>query len=308
MSFSRIGAAAAVMFMLPHAALGQDLWAVDNQGPPAAGTVGDRLIRIDRNNPSNVTVVGDIGVAGVVMTGLDFMPDLTLWAAGTNFAGFNAIYNLSTTTGASLSSVQITGLLHPVAENIADLAYNPLTGSIWAVTIDASAQLRTSNIYDINVITGQATLVSSNIMSTVEVVDLGMSIDSLGFVYLEDVSSDMLWRYDPTVTNALSSIPLGFNANFSQGMGMDWSRDSKAFVGAYTFDRPAGSENVLYTFDMILINYGFVGVIGSGVPNGSTGLSEWETGDVAIMPIPAPGAGALLGLVGLTMTARRRRR
>ena len=91
--------------------------------------------------------------------------------------------------------------------------------------------------------------------------------------------------------------PTGWNANFSQGMSINWSVDDQWLVA--TINSGAGNADELWQIDAATGLGTFLG------ETGGPGLTN-EFGDIAFTIIPTPGSLALLGLAGFF--GRRRRR
>ena len=89
----------------------------------------------------------------------------------------------------------------------------------------------------------------------------------------------------------------GWNANFSQGMSINWSVDDQWLVA--TINSGAGNADELWQIDAATGLGTFLG------ETGGPGLTN-EFGDIAFTIIPTPGSLALLGLAGFF--GRRRRR
>ena len=271
-----------------------DIWATDNLGEINGGTIGDRIIRYDSANPSNVTVVGATGIAGTLMGGLDFTPDGRLWAWGQT--GAAGLYEINTSNGSAsfVGSGSRNDVLRRATIN--DLAYNPVTGKMLGIAATTGRISRTS-LYEIDLATGATTRIARLSGSFLPV---GLAVDSAGNAYFEDLISDAIYRINGTSATPLPNA-MGFDANFSQGMTINWAGGDVGHVGAFN-NSTFSTEERTFT-----VGSGATTLVGNIGPfNSGTGLPEYEPGDVAIRPIPEPATIAIMGL-GLLAIARRSR-
>jgi hypothetical protein len=262
-----------------------DIWATDNLGENNGGSIGDRIIRFDSLNPANPTVIGETGISGTLMGGLDFTPDGRLYAYAQT--GQLGLYQIDQTDGSA------TRIGNQSGSDVTDLSWNPATGQMHAISIFGGQ----TTYGTIDMTTGAYSSLGN--VQGIAGLEVGLAHRSDGTPVIHDLVNDAIYTLDGGF-NATMVIDLPFDTNFSQGMTIDWSRDDAGYHGALN----AGTfRTELWKFDTVAGVTNFVGNIGGINPNG---LPEYETGDVAILPIPAPGALALLGAAGLAAARRRR--
>lgn len=282
-----LGAACA----LPSA-LAVDIYAPDNLGNLNGGTVGDRLIRFDSNDPSNVTVIGDMGVAGTLFTGMDFSSNGTLYAYARDKT-VGGLFSVSTSTGAT-TFIGRGGV--PGTHLVGDMAWDPVAQQMLLVSTNTVEQ---ANLYTVSLTTGVATLLGPiTSPSQTQFIDVGLAVDSQGNRYIHDVLSDQIFKLSGLTATALP-VPLGYNSNFSQGLTIDWSRGNQGYHGAFNQD---DGRSELYTWNTTTGAETFIGNIGP-IHSGGV-ISEYEPGDVAIPPVPEP-ASVLLVLSAAALVRRR---
>lgn len=272
-----------------------EIWAPDNLGHTFGGTVSDRLIKFDSADPSNVTVVGDMGIAGTLFTGMDFSPNGTLYA-----------YGRDVTVGGLFTVDQNTGQATLVGRGgiaagyfVGDMSWDPVAQQMLVVATNAAAH---AALYSVDLNTGLASLIGNiTSPSQTQFVDVGLAVDARGNRYVQDVLSDQIFKLDGLTANALPT-PLPYNSNFSQGLTIDWSRDDQGYHGAWDQDN---NRAELYTFDKTSGAEAFQGFIGPVHADGT--ISEYEPGDLAIPPIPEPATLVFVAF-GLLATLRHRSR
>lgn len=292
MHISRGAAALALSLFVAPFALAVDIYAPDNLGNINGGTVGDRLIKFDSLNPNAVTVIGDMGVAGTLFTGMDFSSNGTLYAyARDNTVG--GLFSVSTSTGAT-TFIGRGGI--PGTHLVGDMAWDPVAQQMLLVSTNT---IERCNLYTVSLSTGVATLLGQiTNPSQTQFIDVGLAVDAQGNRYIHDVLSDQIFKLSGLVANPLPT-PLGYNSNFSQGLTIDWSRDNQGYHGAFNQDT---GRSELYTWNIGTGAESFVGNIGP-IHQGGV-ISEYEPGDVAIPPVPEPASLLLLGLGALVLRRR----
>lgn len=262
-----------------------EIWAVDNLGTTNGGTVGDRVIKFDSATPGAVTVVGATQIASTLMGGLDFGGS-TLYAYGQT--GAMGLYTINQATG---HGTFIGGGGLQGGDSITDLSWDPTQGKLYGLGIFDTTTA--PGIYTINTTTGAATLVG-RVTGATGSLCVGLATDAAGTRYMHDLVLDGMYKLNGLAATFMGAE--GFNANYSQGMTIDWAHDGTWYHGAFN----AGSfRTELWTVSTANGAGTFKGYIGPVNPNG---LPEYETGDIAIAPEPAS-----LGLLALGLLALRRR-
>jgi hypothetical protein len=269
------------------------IYAMNNlAGGGGAGTQ-NTLISFDSANPAGWTTIGPSGVTNAGFSGLDF--------AGFNggLYGYTAFAPAGQTTTPGLYSVNPNTGASTVVGNLSgqvlqDLAWNPVTGQMFGVNNNI--------LYTVNLNTGAVSQFA--VMNGVPPADLevGLAIDAAGTFYVHDISNDTIYSGTPALMTPLYGPAQVGATNFSQGMVIDWSGDGMGYHGAIGNATGGGFFSELRQFTTNGSSYSIVGNFGTTPPTFPT----VETGDVAINPIPAPGALALLGLAGLAGARRRR--
>ena len=270
-------------------AISVEIWAVDNLGTNNAQTVGDRIIRFDSANPlGTVVTVGQTGVATTLMSGLDFDNLGNLYAVNNTAGGF---YSISTANGAAT-------LIGNAGINIQDLAWNAATGQMAGLVSTSGGD---PTIVSINTSNGTATTLGTVTGMTGQL-SVGYAIDSAGNRFVHSISNDFMYSLGNGFAATQMSSSIGVDTNFSQGMtigaGAQW------FLGSI-------SNNPVFESAVRLMNNttgGTTSVLGVWPNDGPGGLPQYETGDLAINPVPEPGTFVAigLGLAGLALARRRK--
>ncbi|MEO1128514.1 MAG: DUF4394 domain-containing protein [Planctomycetota bacterium] len=292
-------AATGVLVVCCAHASGATIFALEAMGPFNAGTTGDRLIRFDSSDPANVAVLGETNWSGF-MTGLDFTPDGNLWASGlsSDFTT-SVLHQIDAATGNASAVGAISGLLGD--DTIDDITYNPADGQMYGVSLVSNA------IYVINTASAQASFVGqvsglpSNFGGT------GLAAASSGMMYLVDIETNAVHAIDGSL-NVVTTRNLGFDAEFDQGLVVDWSRDDMGYAATFEDGVFDGTAAHLLTFDAGFGPLQDAGVIGPGIPDPNSGMDFFAPVDVAILPLPAPGTSAALLIAGVAIVRRGRGR
>jgi hypothetical protein len=277
------------------AAFAADIWAVDNLGTTNAATIGDRIIRFNSSNPAGTVVtVGATGVATTLMGGLDFDGAGNLYSAS-QIANGGSLYSINQSNGMA-TSIGLLGLSGGYGIN--DLSWSPQWGMLGLGSAGTTAPHR---LYSINLGTGLATSLG-DITGMSGALAVGLATDLAGNNYVHDLVTDFMYRVVGLAAVQMSS-PIGVATNFSQGMTIDWSNGNGWYLGAIHGAFPYVSD----LRSMNLATGGTSAVLGTWPNNGASGLPQYETGDLAIRPVPEPATLAALGL-GMAALLRRRKK
>jgi hypothetical protein len=287
MTRASILAAAAVLAVGTVASAQTTVYGINNLA--GGGTGPNSLVRFDPANPAGFTTIGLTGVTGG-FTGLDFAGvggGLFGWLG---FGGDAGLHSIDPTTGAA---TRITAVGQGTTD-IQDMSWDPRNNRMVGIRSGAAGQ----SLVEINLANGTTTSLGALTGLPTGALNVGLAHDSQGNVYVHDIVSDVIYRGAAGGLSLSSFINTGINANFSQGMTIDWSRNDQGYHAAIG-NSPAFFSS-LYTFDTAG-NYSFAGNFS---PAGT--FPTFEGGDLAVAPIPTPASLALLGLSGLIAGRRRR--
>lgn len=282
----KIATAVCTLCVVAGAAHAAEIYAVNN----LANSGGDNtLIRFDSSNPAGWTTIGSLGHAGIGFGGLDFSGAGDLYAYASFGSRLSGLYRVDTGTGAAT-------LVGDSGQSLQDLAWNPVTNTMYGVNTTVP---NVATIYSVNLADGSTSAVGNVVGLPAVNLEVGLAVDSAGRFFVHDIASDTIYRTDAGL-NVTASIVLSRDTNFSQGMTIDWSRDDAGYHAAIG-NSPAFFSR-LFGFDTSLTGWNDLGDFGAA--DGT--FPTVEGGDLAIRPVPAPGALALLGLGSLAATRRRR--
>lgn len=204
------------------------------------------------NAPENVSTVGSI----------QFRP-------ACDFANndFTTLYCMTFDVPAVFSTVDPVTCAETVIgtttnnQSFSGMAWDYTTGNMYGSTTDIS----TSTLYTINLANGALTLVGGMTNSPG---NIAIGVDLNGDLYGFDVVTDSLVKHDKATGAGTVIGPLGFDANFAQGMDFDHS-DNTCYIFAFN---NASFQAELRTCDVTTGSTTLVGVIGQNAPGG---LQEW---------------------------------
>ncbi len=255
----------------------------------------DALIMFDPANPAGYVTVGSLNVPNIGFGGLDFDADGNLWA----YASF---YKSTGGAAAGLYSINIqTGQATAIGSNfqsLQDLAYNPVDGKMYGINTQGAANTR---LYEVNLNTGATTLVTTFTGLPTQHYIQGFGFDSNGNMYLQDIANNNILTGQSGNFSVLYS--LDFVGAGSQGLTIDWSRDNTGYHGSVS---QGDYPNYVSTINIFDIHGGGYTIGLPFGPNSPDGLPPVQPGDIAIMPIPAPGSILAFAAAGMLATRRRR--
>ena len=267
------------------------IWGVDSNSSTGGG---DRVVRFESSNPAGTIVgIGNTGVSGFIMSGLDFTPDGTLYACSSGVSATGSLYTINQTNG---QATLVGSLGLPDDRDLTDMTFNPATGQMMGVAFNGQRNF----LYSINTASGAATLAGE--INSPGSIFLGLCADSTGRMYLEDIGGRM------RILDGLNVItmpqPIGVDTIFSQGMTMDWSADGAWYLAA-TFRHEVGGFNA--RGDVRLIDRatgGTLQILGTWPQLSNDSYPRYAIGDIAIRPVPEAALGLLLGLAPMLLMRR----
>jgi hypothetical protein len=206
----------------------------------------------------------------------DVLPNIAVFPAGGNFVGAgeyvdglvymidiaNNVYEVDPVTGNIQASYTATA--PPGSETYSGMALDPTDGTVYAASTDVS--LAVSSLFKMDPTTGNATLMGT-ITNSPGII--GIAIDGSGTLYGYDIISDTLLSIDKSSAAGTIIGPIGFDANFGQGMGWDQATDT-LYMAA--FNNPL-LQGELRSVDRNTGNTTLLGVLGSTNPGGINQLS-----------------------------------
>ena len=169
-----------------------------------------------------------------------------------------SLYKLDT-TGDVLGEIPITALLD--GHTYTGMAHDPTDGTLYL----SSCNISNSYLYTLDVATGTATQIEE---ITGSPCTIAIAVDGAGDMYGHDIVNDDLISINKTTGAGTSIGPLGYDANYGQGMGWDAATDT-LYLAAFnngTF------QAELRIADRITGSTSLVGVLGQTVPGGLTQL------------------------------------
>ena len=166
-----------------------------------------------------------------VLRGLDVSP--TAFAGDFAFGQQDRFYVITNADKAfhSISTdgeITTFGLSQPqtTAETWTELASDPTDGTLYGSTSDGTA----SYLYTLDPTDGSATRVAT--IQGLQIV-IGIAIDDMGRMYALEIATDELYEIDPETGETTLIGPVGFNANFAQGMDYDLAT-GRLYLAAYS--------------------------------------------------------------------------
>lgn len=182
--------------------------------------------------------------AGEFLDGVCYMLDVA-----------NTLYAVDAATGQLLGTTATTA--PPTTEEWTGMAIDPTTGTMYA----SSANLSTSSLFTLDVATGVAGLIGTVTNSPGLI---AIAIDGAGELWGYDIITDELLSIDKATAAGNPVGPLGFDAEFGQGLGWDERTDT---LWAAAFNNTT-NRGELRKVDRATGSTGFFGVLGDGFPGG----------------------------------------
>lgn len=256
----------------------------------------DELVMFDSANPAGFTIVGSMAVPNIGFGGMDFDADGNLWAYASFYkstgGAASGLYHVNTTTGAA--TLQGTASI----QSLDDLAFNPVNNTMYGIR----SQTNATRLYTVNLVTGATALVGTftGLPANLNRV-VGFAIDAQGNYYLHDVEADKIYKGAGLAVTELYAIPQ--DTGYSQGMGIDWSRNNLGYHGAVGQGVFPDYFSQINTFAPDGSAYTLGPDFGPVEPIGGYGYPLVQPGDIAVMPVPEP-ASALLLVLGALLRRR----
>lgn len=204
------------------------------------------------NNPAATTVLG----------GIAFQP-----ACDFEDGDFSTLYCVDFANPATLVAMDATNCSATTigtcsmasGHNPSGMAWDDSTGTMFL----SSTDIVTSNLYTIDISTGACTLVGG--MGSASPGNIAIGVDTSGQMFGYDIINDSLQSIDKNTGLATTVGPIGFDANFAQGMDFD-AADGTCYIFAFNNTTFLGE---LRTCDTSTGSTTLVGAIGP------TGFEEW---------------------------------
>ena len=255
----------------------RDFYAVNNLAT-TFGYAADTLIRFQFDDPANLTVIGelfDTGGAPLTIAGLDFNQDGSVLYASDGFGpNQGAIYTVNPAT----AQATLLGTL-AAGNGIDDLAWNPYLDDLYG--IDADSNTLWANLDD------PANALNLGPFSVSGLLNVGLAFDWRGNLYVHDIVSDIIYtapRDALTTLTPLHNLP--FDSGFSEGLFVDWSRDSQGYFGALNNSTFLSED---YLFGTLVTGGGFGPLVGTFPFDAGLGFPLVEVGDLTRRPAPPCG-------------------
>jgi hypothetical protein len=192
----------------------QTLWSARN----ANGV--NTIVKFTTTIPVTPTTVGNVTLpgSGYLISGLDFTPDGRLWAIVQGSGPAQGLYQVNRTTGA------LTAVGTPFGFSsgylLSDLSWDPKTHRLVAIATTGASSGVALVSFDINTGAGVTTRYYSSPYTSLFV---GLAFKPDGTPLMVDIQQD--WLMQPNASGILLDLGsvLGFNANFSQGLGTEYA-------------------------------------------------------------------------------------
>lgn len=245
-------------------------------GPPVAIPLGADAYSY--NDVVGFYTVFDLDVPVELPTIAPFDPSGAFIGAGELYNGrvymadgVNNMWEVDPATGDILDSYTITQ--PPDGETYVGFAVDPTDGVVYA----ASTNVVTSTLFTVDLTTGAATVVGKITNSPAMI---AIAVDGAGDLYGYDIVNDEFLRIDKTTGAGTVIGPIGFDANFGQGMAYDPATDT---IYLTAFNNGAFRAE-LRSVDVTTGATSLLGLLGSTTPGGLNHLPwlafEYSPADV----------------------------
>lgn len=120
-------------------------------------------------------------------------------------------YEIDPDTGVYTPFANVTA---PAGESFTGLEFDPTTGTLYGISTDGAGS---STLSEINYETGEVTVIGNTLL----VLAIAIAFDIAGIPYTYDIDTDTVYRLNKSNAEATKLGPIGFDANFGQGMYLD---------------------------------------------------------------------------------------
>jgi hypothetical protein len=173
----------------------------------------------------------------------------------------NNLYEVDPVTGAILNTMTLSPA-PPAGQTMSGMALDPTTGTVYGSFTNVTA----SSLMIIDVTSGATTLIGTITNSPG---NIAITFDGAGDLWGYDIVNDSFMSIDKNTAAGAIIGPLGFDANFGQGMGYDDDTD-QVFLVAFNNGSFQGELRIANTATG---NTTLAGVLGSTTPGGLNQLS-----------------------------------
>ncbi|MGD9688994.1 MAG: hypothetical protein AB7K52_01430 [Phycisphaerales bacterium] len=254
---------------------------------------GNELITFPAVTPGSATIIGATGVA-VPLSGLDHIGgQLYAYGESTTIApGSGGLYTLNASTGAAtyVGGSSLGGYV------VRDLAFSPHDGNLYALAIIPGNNSNFAQMLTIDPLTGLTTS-QRDVFGSVNIQLTALAAVGDGSFFAIDNVQDALWRLTLNSLNRFDAVRVGTalggnGLTADQGFYIDWAGSGQAIL--------AGNGTATFQ-DLRSVN--LTSGTGSAIGTLPFGVNR-RILDLTI--VPAPGAGALLGIAAAAVLRRRR--
>ncbi len=171
----------------------------------------------------------------------------------------NNLFQVDPATGMKVYTMTLTP--PPGTETYTGMAFDPTSGEVYL----SSCNIVTSHLFTVDVTTGVAITVGQ---ITDSPCTIGIAVDGNGQMWGYDIVNDVFMAIDKATGAGTVIGPLGFDANFGQGLGWDPVTD-QVYMAAFNNSTFQSELRIVNTSDG---SSTLVEVLGSAIPRGLTQL------------------------------------